>query len=388
MRAALTVAATLALAARADAEPLRLRGDALASAQSPVGLLVLGGDGGVAPGVSAEALVWMGTDADHGDALVMAVVARRADRRAEVRLGRLIATAGALRPQHVDGVAGRARLPARFDVEAFGGVPVVPQLGVRAWDWLAGGRIGRRLGEAGVGDLVAVDALDVAVDHVDPVAEALAHDAPGRRHVLGVLAGAAARGEHQREHHQQARLHGVPPAGWHIRHGIAPIGCRLDQPGGCGLPPGPPTLWQPTHSCSPAPPWQLAHATGSRRAAAPWALAPGPTPIQPGGCGLVVVEVMTPRSRWQSRQRSGAWQVVQVVGIARAASLWRAMKPGRCADAAIGSAGRSRALKVGAVTPWQLAQKSARWQLAHASAAAAARCGLSLIHISEPTRPY
>lgn len=149
MRAALTVAAILALAASAHAEPLRLRGDALASAQSPVGLLVLGGDGGVAPGVSAEALVWMGSAEDHGDALVMAVIARRADRRAEVRLGRLIATAGALRPQHLDGVAGRARLPARFDVEAFGGVPVVPQLGVRAWDWLAGGRVGRRLGDWG-----------------------------------------------------------------------------------------------------------------------------------------------------------------------------------------------------------------------------------------------
>lgn len=149
MRTALTFAAILALAASARAEPLRLRGDALASAQSPVGLLVLGGDGELRAGVSAEALVWMGTDTDHGDALVMAVVARRADGTAEVRLGRQLAVAGALRPQHLDGVAGRARLPGRFEVQAFGGVPVVPQLGVHAWDWLAGGRVGRQLGDWG-----------------------------------------------------------------------------------------------------------------------------------------------------------------------------------------------------------------------------------------------
>ena len=127
MKRAPIVALVLGLAATARGEPLRLRGDALAAAQSPVGLVVLGGDGAVTSGVSAEALVWTATGADderRGDALVIAVTARRADRSAEVRLGRLIATAGALRPQHVDGVAGRYRLPHRFDVEAFAGVPL------------------------------------------------------------------------------------------------------------------------------------------------------------------------------------------------------------------------------------------------------------------------
>ena len=64
-------------------------------------------------------------------------------------LGARLATAGALRPQHLDGVAARARLPHRFEVAAFGGVPVVPRLGANAWDWLVGGRVGRQLGDWG-----------------------------------------------------------------------------------------------------------------------------------------------------------------------------------------------------------------------------------------------
>ena len=47
--------------------------------------------------------------------------------------------------------------------------------------------------------------------------------------------------------------HGFDPIEWHIRHGSAVSGSRLDQPAGCGVPPTPPTLWQPTHSDWPAP---------------------------------------------------------------------------------------------------------------------------------------
>lgn len=149
---ALAVALLVAGAASpAVAEPLRLSADALAATPSPVGLLVLGGEAGVRPGVSAEAMVWLGLDQDgsDGDALVMAIIARRADGRAEARLGRFVTTAGALRPVHLDGVAARVRLPHRFDVEVFGGVPVVPRLGAQAWDWIVGGRVGRRLGDWG-----------------------------------------------------------------------------------------------------------------------------------------------------------------------------------------------------------------------------------------------
>ena len=47
--------------------------------------------------------------------------------------------------------------------------------------------------------------------------------------------------------------HGLLPMAWHKRHGIELSGKRLDHPGGCGLPPTPPTLWQLMHNDCPAP---------------------------------------------------------------------------------------------------------------------------------------
>jgi hypothetical protein len=152
-RATMVAIALAAASARsARAEPLRLRGDALAIAPAPAGLLVLDADGDVAPWLSAEAVVWMGsgvrTEDASGDALVIAVEARAPGGRASARLGRFVATTGALRPVHLDGLAGRVRLPRRIDVELFGGVPVTPG-GVHLWDWLAGGRVSRRIGDWG-----------------------------------------------------------------------------------------------------------------------------------------------------------------------------------------------------------------------------------------------
>ena len=84
----------------------------------------------------------------------------------------------------------------------------------------------------------------------------------------------------------RARVHGPTP--WHARQGTSWCSSfRLEKPGPCGLPPGPPTRWQPTHSCSPAPPWHPAHEAGSRRAWGPWSPPPGAS--HPGGCGLRVV---------------------------------------------------------------------------------------------------
>ena len=161
----LAVAALFAMsagAASATAEPLRLRGDALASSPSPVGLLVLDGSGSNEAGVSAEAMVWLGAGEDgaDGDALVIAVVARRADGRAEARLGRFVTTAGALRPIHLDGAAARLRLPYRLDAEVFGGVPVIPRLGAHAWDWIVGGRVGRRIGDWGGAGVALLERRD------------------------------------------------------------------------------------------------------------------------------------------------------------------------------------------------------------------------------------
>ncbi len=166
--AAALVAAGLAAPA-AGAEPLRLRADALAGTPSPVGLLVLEGDGELDEWLTAEGLVWLGAGAGvgeraepgtDGDALVMALRARGLGGRAEGRLGRMVVTSGALRPLHVDGVAGRVRLPHRIDAEAFAGVPIAPGAESRSWDWVAGGRVGRRLGDWGGAGLALLERRD------------------------------------------------------------------------------------------------------------------------------------------------------------------------------------------------------------------------------------
>lgn len=146
----------------ATAEPIRLRGDVLASTPAPVGLLVLDGEGGVRPGLSAEAMVWLGVgdDGSDGDALVIAIIARRADGRAEAKFGRFVTTAGALRPVHLDGVAARLRLPARIDAEVFSGLTVIPRFNPHRNDWAVGGRLGRRLGDWGGAGIALLERRD------------------------------------------------------------------------------------------------------------------------------------------------------------------------------------------------------------------------------------
>src|SRR5687768_12035396 len=92
----------------ANAEPLRLRGDALATTASPAGLLTLEATGSQSRELSAEAVVWMagqpapGEDT-RGDVLVIALRARDPKGRASATLGRFVASVGALRPVHIDG---------------------------------------------------------------------------------------------------------------------------------------------------------------------------------------------------------------------------------------------------------------------------------------------
>jgi hypothetical protein len=134
------------------ADPLRLRGDAYATAESPTGLLSLSGRDKMTPNIDAEAEVWMGaSDGTNADVLIVVVQARDPKGRGSVRIGRQIVLAGALRPVHVDGLAARVRLPSEVDVDVFGGMPVVPQFGPRSWDWLAGGRVSRALGPGRIG---------------------------------------------------------------------------------------------------------------------------------------------------------------------------------------------------------------------------------------------
>ena len=153
------LAAAIALASTAttaSADPLRLRADALATTASPAGLLVLEADGAVRSGMSAEAVVWVagartpGEDTS-GDVLVIAVDATSKNARQRARVGRFVSLLGALRPVHVDGATVRLRLPHQFDVEAVAGMPVVTSglVAGRSWDWIAGGRIARRIGDYG-----------------------------------------------------------------------------------------------------------------------------------------------------------------------------------------------------------------------------------------------
>ena len=166
MRAAITAVVVVATAAAAAADPLRLRADALASTASPAGLLVLDAGGRLRPGLSAEAVVWVagarrpGEDAT-GDVLVVAVRGQTRSGRLAVRAGRFVSALGAVRPAHVDGGALRIRLPRRFDVEAVAGVPVEPGFEAgRAWDWLAGARLARRLGDSGSAGVAYVQRRD------------------------------------------------------------------------------------------------------------------------------------------------------------------------------------------------------------------------------------
>lgn len=149
------VTAAICISARASADPLVLSANALATSAAPAGLVTVTADGELGDGLSAEALVWtgattIGDDNTHADVLVLALRARSADGQTRGRFGRFVESLGALRPVQIDGAAGRVLLPKRFELEAFSGVPVAPGLATgRAWDWIAGGRVARRLGETG-----------------------------------------------------------------------------------------------------------------------------------------------------------------------------------------------------------------------------------------------
>lgn len=163
----LVLAGVFGAASRAAADPIVLRADALATTAAPAGLVTIEADGSAGPNVSAEAVVWTGGatigDETHADVLVMVLRARTPDGRAGLRVGRFVESLGALRPVQTDGAAGRVRLPYRLDVEAYAGVPVVAGLASepsgsqalvvrrpsRAWDWVAGGRVSRRIGDMG-----------------------------------------------------------------------------------------------------------------------------------------------------------------------------------------------------------------------------------------------
>lgn len=155
MRAVIACVVLVAVVPRnAIAEVLRLRADALSAAADSIGVMSLQADAEFVPWLRAEAVVWIGAgdigdDRLGGDALIINVEARAANGSATARLGRMVATVGALRPLHFDGLWARASLPWRWQVEGFAGVPVAPGMMARSFDWLAGARLARRLGDYG-----------------------------------------------------------------------------------------------------------------------------------------------------------------------------------------------------------------------------------------------
>jgi hypothetical protein len=135
---------------------LRLRADALAETRgtsSPLGLVVLQGQDAMRPWVDAEALVWAGAKPGAtGDVLTLSVRLREPHGYAELRAGRFVLGTGAVRPVQMDGARAVARAPWGTVVEVFGGAPVVPRFGARAYDWLAGSRVAETIaGVATVG---------------------------------------------------------------------------------------------------------------------------------------------------------------------------------------------------------------------------------------------
>jgi hypothetical protein len=146
--------ATSTLTVQAAGDPLLLRADALAESQSPVGLVVLQGQDKVRPWLDAEGLVWAGAKPDAtADVLVLTMRLREPHGFAEVRAGRFVLTTGAVRPVQLDGGWLIGRAPWGSSLEAFGGVPVVPRFGPRAYDWLVGARFAQSVfswGKVGV----------------------------------------------------------------------------------------------------------------------------------------------------------------------------------------------------------------------------------------------
>lgn len=150
------LALSLGLSRPARADPYRLRVDSVGysqSPQSPVGLIILQGDGKPSSWVDAEGLVWAGSTSNNynvsnGNYDVLSALVRLHDPRnyVQLRLGRQMLTVGSLRPVHIDGADLRLRSPMGTSIEGFGGVPVEPQFGYKAYDWLAGGRLAQSIG--------------------------------------------------------------------------------------------------------------------------------------------------------------------------------------------------------------------------------------------------
>lgn len=149
------VCALVVLPTCARAQALRLRADALAQTRSPVGLVQLTGTDKVRPWLDAEAVTWLGMSggpagadalSPTGDVVTVSVRARDARSGSEARVGRMVVTMGAVRPVHLDGARGLARVLGGTTLEAFAGVPVQRGFDYRQVGFATGGRVGQAFG--------------------------------------------------------------------------------------------------------------------------------------------------------------------------------------------------------------------------------------------------
>jgi hypothetical protein len=100
----------------------------------------------VRPWLDAEGLVWTGTKPGlTGDVLVLALHLREPHGYGELRVGRFVVATGAIFPVQIDGAEVIGRAPWGSTLEVFGGAPVVPRFGARAYDWLAGLRVAQHV---------------------------------------------------------------------------------------------------------------------------------------------------------------------------------------------------------------------------------------------------
>lgn len=228
---------------RADPDPRRLRCVAARAA-------AVGGEAGLVHAMTVEA-------AAHAGVLGLAVgVALGAGFRIEGRRPVRAMTARArligVRPDRV-----RGALWLGVTLQALGGRAMVLSERVAVLTARCGSRgmerrrhrgmalrtqLGRRRREPSIA--VAFRARELA--HVRRMTRALAHVVVRGGDLLGYAVAARAAGGDRDE--DEPPSHRALPIGWQSRHGSAPSGNLLDQPAGCGVPPTPPTLWQPTHS--------------------------------------------------------------------------------------------------------------------------------------------
>jgi hypothetical protein len=129
----------------------RLRADAYYNAADPTtGMLVLSGESHVPTWLDADAVVWLGVGGDkQGDVMVASIRAREPHGYGEAKAGRMLVTAGGLRPVHLDGGDVIARAPWGTSLEVFGGAPVSPEFATKEFDWAVGGRVAQRVSTYG-----------------------------------------------------------------------------------------------------------------------------------------------------------------------------------------------------------------------------------------------